>query len=203
MRDKDVKIGHLYMAKVSGKDAPVRIQALCLTAPYQGWKAVNVKTGREVYIRSGRRLKYEVDKEGKPVDMAAYTKALHSALGVSTKSDATRAAEEQRLVELFRQAGLAALKASDDEEDGGTCNMDSPAFRIDRMLTSTIKRLAKTANLSACEFTWMGKRWFWLNVPLYGQGNRRARMAKAAADVLEAANGQIEGFHGTCYYQMD
>ena len=57
MKKKDIKIGHVYMAKVSGKIAPVKITGEC---SYGGWSGTNMKTGRTVHIRGCQRLRYEV-----------------------------------------------------------------------------------------------------------------------------------------------
>ena len=52
MKKRDITIGETYVAKVSGKLAPVRITS---ESPHGGWDAVNTTTGREVRIRGGKR----------------------------------------------------------------------------------------------------------------------------------------------------
>jgi len=59
MKKKDVEIGGIYAAKVSGKLARVRIER---ENPYGGWDAVNVDTGRHVRIKSAQRLRYPAHK---------------------------------------------------------------------------------------------------------------------------------------------
>lgn len=109
-----------------------------------------------------------------------------------------------QLAELFRRAGAAAELAGSNDEDGGTCNLDTPAFRVERMRKATIERAAQAAGLTVTEFDWFGgRRWFWLHTPTFGQGNRRARMAQAAAHVLREAEGDIPGFRASLYCQMD
>ena len=112
----------------------------------------------------------------------------------------------QALISLFKKAKEAAI-ASDpgDTNDGGTCNLDSPAFSVPQMRTETIKEIAFKAGLNVCEFSHRGKRAFWLGVPLHGQGNRRAKMARAAGNVLRDFGdaGSIPGFRGWTYYAMD
>ena len=49
MKKKDVKIGGVYVAKVSGKLTKVRLDA---ESPYGGWNATNVSTRRKVRIKS-------------------------------------------------------------------------------------------------------------------------------------------------------
>jgi hypothetical protein len=66
MKIADVKIGQLYLVKVSGSIQPVRITAEAnerlTSAGYRhgGWHAVNINTGREVRIRSVQRLRSPV-----------------------------------------------------------------------------------------------------------------------------------------------
>ena len=57
MKKKDVQLGGVYVAKVSGRLAPVRITR---ESPYGGWEAVNVKTGRSIRVRSAARLRRPV-----------------------------------------------------------------------------------------------------------------------------------------------
>lgn len=117
------------------------------------------------------------------------------------------------LADLFRRAEDAAVHADPGdgfENDGGTCNMDTPAFRIDRMPKTVIEEAARRAGVSVCEFTWFGgRRWYWLNVTMNGQGNRRSKMMTAAQRVLNDAcpdAGRVgihSGFKACGYYQMD
>jgi len=53
MRQAHVKIGETYLAKVSDRKVLVRIYA---RAPYGGWHATNLATGRKVYIKTAGRL---------------------------------------------------------------------------------------------------------------------------------------------------
>ncbi len=54
MKKRDVNIGEVYLAKVSSRVVPVRILG---PANGRGWIAVNLVTGREIHIRSGKRLR--------------------------------------------------------------------------------------------------------------------------------------------------
>lgn len=73
MLQKDVKVGSVYAVKVNGNIVPVRItfessrsgrrigpgkyaEATC-------WRGVNLLTGREVYIRSAGKLRYEMQPD--------------------------------------------------------------------------------------------------------------------------------------------
>lgn len=115
----------------------------------------------------------------------------------------------KQLAELFRKANQAALSADPGEgleNDGGTCNMDCPAFRVDRARESTIRAAAELAGVEVYAFNWFGgRKWFWLRVTLHGQANRRSRMAEAAARVLRSAAEQntIPGFNACMYCQAD
>lgn len=53
MKKKDVRLGGVYEAKVTGNRVLVRLTA---ESPYGGWLATNLKTGRQVKIRTAARL---------------------------------------------------------------------------------------------------------------------------------------------------
>ena len=57
MRKQDVQIGHIYYVKVSGNVVPVTLVREC---PYGGWFGRNIKTNREIRIRTAGRLRSEV-----------------------------------------------------------------------------------------------------------------------------------------------
>ena len=57
MKKKEVEIGGVYVAKVSGKLAPVRIDR---EATYGGWEGTNLVTMRSVHIKSAQRLRRKV-----------------------------------------------------------------------------------------------------------------------------------------------
>lgn len=54
MRKAQVEIGALYVVKVSGVLTTVRVDA---ESPYGGWVGTNVKTGRQVRLRTAGRLR--------------------------------------------------------------------------------------------------------------------------------------------------
>lgn len=61
MKKADVKLGCLYEARVSGALTTVRIDRECVSP--QGrtqWVGTNVRTGREIRIRSAQRLRKEI-----------------------------------------------------------------------------------------------------------------------------------------------
>jgi len=54
MRKSEVLIGAVYIAKVSGKLARVRVDRV---SELGGWDATNTETGRKVHIRGAMRLR--------------------------------------------------------------------------------------------------------------------------------------------------
>ena len=60
MKKADVKIGHRYTAKVSGKLAIVQILA---ESRFGGWDAKNLITHKNVRIKSGQKLRYAMGPE--------------------------------------------------------------------------------------------------------------------------------------------
>lgn len=57
MRKKDVALGKVYVAKISGRLVRVRLVA---ESSYGGWDALNLATGRQVRIKSAAKLREEV-----------------------------------------------------------------------------------------------------------------------------------------------
>lgn len=54
MLKKDVVLGAIYVVKVSGHLTPVRIESV---SEYGGWNGRNIRTGREIRIRSAQKLR--------------------------------------------------------------------------------------------------------------------------------------------------
>lgn len=54
MKKNEIEIGGQYVAKISQRLTVVKIKS---ASPYGGWVAVNVKTGREVRIRTAAKLR--------------------------------------------------------------------------------------------------------------------------------------------------
>ena len=57
MKKAQVKIGHIYHAKVSGQVVPVKIESESI---YGGWNATNLRTFRTVRIKSAQKLRGEL-----------------------------------------------------------------------------------------------------------------------------------------------
>jgi hypothetical protein len=62
MKKGEIKIGGTYLAKVSDKVVPVRIDA---ESRHGGWDATNMSTNKKVRIKSAQRLRGEVNAGGK------------------------------------------------------------------------------------------------------------------------------------------
>ena len=60
MKKQDVQTGSIYIAKVSGVLAKVRITR---ESPYGGWHGTNLATGREVRIRGAARLRRPANEQ--------------------------------------------------------------------------------------------------------------------------------------------
>ena len=65
MKTKDVEIGGIYAAEVSGKMTRVRIDVKLpvYSGIRSGWSGTNLATGREVYVKSAQRLRYRIPKD--------------------------------------------------------------------------------------------------------------------------------------------
>jgi hypothetical protein len=62
MKKNEITIGGTYLAKVSDKVVPVRIDA---ESRHGGWEATNMSTNKKVRIKSAQRLRGEVNAGGK------------------------------------------------------------------------------------------------------------------------------------------
>lgn len=100
------------------------------------------------------------------------------------------------LNKLMNDIAYAAAVAImyDEVEDGGSCNFDTPIVE----LTLTKKERVAVAEFLTPIGTRGYKNCYFVEVPLYGQGNRRTRMAEAAAEALRK-----EGYKASVYYQLD
>jgi hypothetical protein len=54
VKKREIEIGNIYIAKVSGTLTKVRITR---ESPHGGWQGINLATGCEVRIRSAARLR--------------------------------------------------------------------------------------------------------------------------------------------------
>ena len=56
-KSDNIRVGAVYIVKVSGALVPVRLES---ASPYGGWIGRNIRTGREVRIRTAAKLRREV-----------------------------------------------------------------------------------------------------------------------------------------------
>jgi len=68
MKQAEVAVGRMYLAKVTDRVVPVRIDA---EHPRQGWLGTNQVTGKRVHIKSAQRLRGEAGRNGTPDTPAA------------------------------------------------------------------------------------------------------------------------------------
>lgn len=102
---------------------------------------------------------------------------------------------EERLTRALRRATVASM-AHIDDEDGGTCNFDSPVldYESSGITKETAKEAVKAAGLSC--YDW--EKMLVITGCFSGQGNRRTKMAEAFSKSLESS-----GLAASMYYQMD
>lgn len=101
----------------------------------------------------------------------------------------------------LNQALLSAVNAAamlDNTEDGGTCNLDMVTIKIKipKKLTQCIS--VKLEKMYARDWGRLWRGYYVVDIPLFGQGNRRTRMAEAACQALKDA-----GYDAMMYYQCD
>lgn len=110
---------------------------------------------------------------------------------IKTKEELT--ALNKALLEAVNSATML-----DEIDDIGTCNFDSVTLKISipaKFITETWVRLEKMLIRD------YGRRWrgyYMVDIPLYGQAERRTRMAEAACNALRSA-----GYNAIMFYQCD
>lgn len=100
--------------------------------------------------------------------------------------------EEVRLLSIALNKAREESMQFAESEDGGSCNFDTPVLSL-----KATKRQLQGLPLSKIDYgLWKGN-WF-VDLPLYGQGNRRTMMAQTIAKSLRES-----GFNASVYYQLD
>ena len=74
MLNKEIRMGQVYLANVSGRRVPVWIVHCYTGTPRAGWWAKNLVTGRDVRILSGRRLIRHIPEDQVSGEVAYYSK---------------------------------------------------------------------------------------------------------------------------------
>lgn len=102
-----------------------------------------------------------------------------------------------KLAQDLKEAAAYGLEVSAGDEDGGTCNFDSPALFLKGWRDAMVEQAAEAAGLSCSTWNFYGKACVF-SVPGGYQGNARTTAAEAMRDFLLA-----RGYDATMYYQMD
>lgn len=112
----------------------------------------------------------------------------------------TLKATDDQYVEILMHANDAALQArAANEDDGGTCNFDSPVLFFPKGTRSErVQRIAKSAGIDLDVRRWLGRTCYSVGTAASGQGALRTRMAEAAYRSMKDA-----GLDVMMYYQMD
>jgi hypothetical protein len=121
MRKKDVQIGAVYTAKVSGVLTTVRIKSERYGG--SGWVGVNEKTGREVRVRTAARLRSLVlSAEHEEARKEQFARSLMVAPGVPSFIDGETAQErEDRLIAAAPKRPLVAKWCDCGVDTGFRC----------------------------------------------------------------------------------
>lgn len=101
--------------------------------------------------------------------------------------------------EILKKALIDAKKAANfawQEDDGGTCNFDSPTIRYKEMKMKRSKVVAIIESLGMSCFQWLDS--LVISGCTSGMGNRRTAMAEAFSKKLNDL-----GISSGVYYQMD
>ena len=121
MKKNEVTVGGIYIAKVSGKLAKVKITG---ESVHGGWDAVNTDTGKAVRVKSPQRLRSPANEKA-----AQAFKATVEAKG-KRKAKAKTAAQEPKPVEKDATTPNGAGQDKDGDADGGkTEKNDFPGFK--------------------------------------------------------------------------
>jgi hypothetical protein len=105
-----------------------------------------------------------------------------------------------RVLILTNAVNAANLKALEfqNNEDGGSCNFDSVVIKLEGWTRADIQKLT-TLKIIGDKLSgryWKGYRW--LNTTIYGQGNKRTKMAETACNHLKECE-----YNVSMYYEMD
>lgn len=103
------------------------------------------------------------------------------------------------LVEALKTACVEASRVCNMNDDGGTCNFDSPELFLPRWKQAEIEACAKEAGLGTYSWkSYRGKKWVFTVPHPCGQGDNRTRMAEAMCKSLKNSD-----YDASMYYQMD
>ena len=104
MKRHEIKIGHVYTAKVTGKIVPVQIVK---ANPHGGWDGKNLATGKAVRIKSAQRLRSKKPAATRAATSPTQTKTAKKATG-KAKAATKRHTGQRRANGAKRASGLDA-----------------------------------------------------------------------------------------------
>jgi hypothetical protein len=111
MKKDEIKIGGTYLAKVSDKVVPVRIDA---ESRHGGWEATNMATNKRVRIKSAQRLRGEVNAGGKKqADKPEASKPEAGTAVVEKKTRKPRDPAKPRKVSLLDAAAQVLAESAE------------------------------------------------------------------------------------------
>jgi hypothetical protein len=147
MKKHEVKVGAKYLAKVSDKVVPVRIDG---ENPHGGWDATNEATGKKVHIKSAQRLRAEAGRKAAPTaqvgagakpaaESAKDTKAAPVAAGGAAtnpleahyraQKDAAKTEKASRVAEESRKTKKATAARPKGERKPGILTLAADVLR--------------------------------------------------------------------------
>ena len=103
-----------------------------------------------------------------------------------------------KLKDDYAKAIAVGLEAAMFENDGGTCNFDSPMLFLPRWNEKLIEQAANEAGGGCYSIKRTGGKCYIMDTPPVGQANRNTVAARAMAKYLASC-----GYQASVYYQMD
>ena len=105
MKAKEVEIGGIYAARISGKIVPVRLESEL----DGGWHATNMRTGKTVRIKSARKLRCPWPTEGATEEKAVSTgaKAVKRSTRANTGATGAKLSGLDAAARVLEEAGEA------------------------------------------------------------------------------------------------
>jgi hypothetical protein len=101
MKQRDVKLGGVYRAKVSNKLVDVRLDSVHHN---KGWWATNLATGRSIHIKTAARLRFEIPpKRGAQVKSVTMDELQGRPVGEISYDDGAFDGPDDREAKYHRQ----------------------------------------------------------------------------------------------------
>ncbi|MFH1110819.1 MAG: HTH domain-containing protein [Planctomycetota bacterium] len=109
MKKNEVKVGGMYVAKVSDKLVTVRIDT---THSGGGWSATNTQTGKRIRIKSAQRLRGAAKSEASKAAVAKDEKVETAGKAATKEARSKKAAGEQKPKRLSALDAAAQVLAT-------------------------------------------------------------------------------------------